>query len=338
MRSRTNSDTMTKNIFSVLCLMGFMVAPLVGAQDVEADTEEVSTNKKAMKTNALSKARKLKPRFAKLPKSADYLMICKFSAEDDDAKQLLDDIDDATGKLKSGKVALLMLCEDESSKKAAKMMKAAKLKVATVFTASLPEGVEDAADYLPETTDTVTLVDMNGETVCSGNSSLVTNWKEELENKEAAKNWETMTIDPKRYPVAAALKNLGSQSIGQFDPTADYYIYLFSASWCGPCRALMPELVKTTLPEVRKSKKPKVEFILAGCDSTIEGVTKYREHYNADFFAFCTKAPAANNVPGLSAAPSFIPSCVIVDKSGKVISAGGGANAKNWKNIINNAK
>lgn len=338
MRGRTNCKTMTKNIFSVLCLMGFMVAPLVGAQEVEADTEAVNTDKKARKTNALSKARKLKPRFAKLPKSADYLMICKFSAEDDNAGQLLDDIGDATGKLKSSKVALLMLCEDESSKKAAKMMKAAKLKVATVFTASLPEGVEDASDYLPETMDTVTLVDMNGETVCSGDSSLVNSWKEELEKKEAAKNWETLTIDPKRYPVAAALKNLDSQSIGTFDPTADYYIYLFSASWCGPCRALMPEIIKTVYPEIRQSRKPKVELILAGCDSTIAGVTKYREHYDADFFAFCSRSPQARNVPGLDAGPDFIPSCVIVDKSGKVIHSGGGAAVKNWKNIIQNAR
>lgn len=338
MRKRTNCKTMTKNIFSVLCLMGFMVAPLVCAQEVEDDTETVNPDKKPRKKTALSKARKLKPKFAKLPKSADYLMICKLSSQDENAKDLLRSIDNATGKLKSGKVALLLLCEDESSAKMSKMIKAAKLKVATVFTDSLPEGVKNAADYLPETTDTVTLVDMNGETVCSGAASLVDNWKEELEKKEAAKSWETLTIDPKRYPVAAALKNLGKQSIGMFDPKADYFIYFFSASWCGPCRALMPEIVKTVYPEIRGSKKPKVEFILAGCDSTIEGVTKYREHYNADFFSFCVRAPEAHNVPGLNAAPNVIPSCVIVDKKGNVIQAGGGAAVKNWKSIIENAQ
>lgn len=329
---------MTKNIFSVLCLLGFIMAPASYAQDVDADkTEEVSNNKKNNKNNVLTKVKKLKPKFAKLPKSADYLMICKLSAEDSGAEDMLNTLADETAKLKSKKVALMILCEDESAKKAAKMMKAAKLKVPAVFTASLPNKVEDVSDYLPTTSDTVTCVDMAGEVMFSGDASLAGSWQEAFEEKEAQKDWETLKVDEKKFPVAAALKAIEAPTFGTFDTKADYFIYLFSASWCGPCKAIMPDIAGTHYPEMKKTRKPKVEIILLGMDQTPEGVGQYRDHYNAKFFAAHHKDPMVKKLPGYNN-PNGIPHCIFVDKNGKVIHSGHGSAIANWKNIVENAK
>lgn len=327
---------MTKNIFTVLCLPGLLMAPVALAQDVDTETtEEVSTGSE--KSGILTKVRKLKPKFAKLPKSANYLMICKLSAEAKDAESMLKSLSGETAGLKKEKVALLVLCDDESAKKAAKMMKAAKLKVPTVFTANLPKDVEDVSEYLPDTPDTITFVDMKGDTVFSGDASLAESWKEELQQMEEMKAWDTLQIDEKKYPVAAALRKATTPTFGTFNPKADYFIYLFSASWCGPCKAIMPQIVGTAYPEMLKTKKPKVEIILLGMDQTPEGVGQYRDHYKAKFFAVHHKDPAVRKLPGFSS-PGGIPHCIIVDKSGNQIHSGHGSTLLNWKNIIENAK
>lgn len=326
---------MTKNIFSVLCLLGMLVAPVTFAQDVSSDaTEAVSTDKK---NNVLTKAKKLKPKFAKLPKSAEYLMICKLSAEDEGAEDMLKELSGETAKFKSKKVALLILCEDESSKKAAKLMKTAKLKVPAVFTANLPSSVDNVTDYLPETSDTITFVDMSGKALFSGDASLAATWQDELQRQEEMKEWATMEIDENKYPVAAALRKVKTQTFGMFDPKADYYVFLFSASWCGPCKAIMPDIAGKVYPEMQKTKKPRVEIILLGMDQTPEGVGQYRDHYNAKFFAVHQKDPAVHQLPGYTS-PGGIPHCIFVDKSGNKIHAGHGSALMNWKNIIENAK
>lgn len=329
---------MTKTILSSLCLLGLMMTPIISAQDIESDaTEEVSTNQKNDKNNVLAKVRKLKPKFAKLPKSAEYLMICKLSAEEESAEDMLKALSGETAKLKSKKIALLIVCEDKSSKKAAKMMKAAKLKVPAVFTANLPENVEDVSEYLPNTSGTISLVDMSGAEVVSGDASLAEGWKDELQRLEDMKNWENLEVDEKKYPIAAALRTATTPTFGMFDTKADYYIYLFSASWCVPCKAIMPQIAGTYYPEMQKTRKPKVEIILLGMDQTPEGVGQYRDHYKAGFFAIHHKDPVVRKLPGYKN-PDGIPHCIFVDKNGKVIKSGHGSIIANWKEIIENAK
>lgn len=327
---------MTKNIFSVLCLLGLMMTPVAIAQDVDTDTtEEVNSEKK--KNNILSQIKKLKPKFAKLPKKSDYLMICNLSAEDEDAEKMLKKLSSQTAKLKSKNIALLVVCEDESAKKVAKMMKSAKLKVPAVFTANLPKNIDDASEYLPATSDTITFVDMDGKEVFSGDSSLAESWQDELQRQEERKDWATMEIDEKKYPVAAALRKATTPTFGMFDPKADYFVFLFSASWCGPCKAIMPDIAGKVYPEMQKTKKPRVEIILLGMDQTPEGVGQYRDHYKAEFFAIHQKDPAVRQIPGYSS-PGGIPHCIFVDKAGNKIHAGHGSALMNWKNIIENAK
>ena len=54
-------------------------------------------------------------------------------------------------------------------------------------------------------------------------------------------------------PAVTAYLNSAAFLTGQPMADAQYYIYIYSASWCGPCKALMPEIVK----EYKKMKKKK---------------------------------------------------------------------------------
>ena len=108
---------------------------------------------------------------------------------------------------------------------------------------------------------------------------------------------------------------------------AKYYIYLSSASWCGPCKALMPEVVK----QYKDMKKKKVEVILISCDHTAAEGKAYLEHYKAEFCGVMADEAAEKQLPGYKPA-NGIPHAIIVDKKGKVITAGHGASVIGiWK-------
>lgn len=109
---------------------------------------------------------------------------------------------------------------------------------------------------------------------------------------------------------------------------ADYYIYLFSASWCGPCRAIMPEFV-AQYPEMKANK---VEVILISVDNTAEQAKAYIEHYNAGFPGLYVRTEEVKNLPSI-VAPRAIPTAIIVDASGKVIFNGHGKLALKWKEL-----
>ena len=110
---------------------------------------------------------------------------------------------------------------------------------------------------------------------------------------------------------------------------AKFYIYLSSASWCGPCKALMPKVAE----QYKAMQKKKVEVILISCDRTIEEGRQYLQHYKADFCGVMAGEAADKELPGYKAASS-IPYAIVVDKKGKVITAGNGASIfADWKNI-----
>lgn len=113
---------------------------------------------------------------------------------------------------------------------------------------------------------------------------------------------------------------------------ADYYIYLYSASWCGPCRKIMPAIIK----EYEAIKKDgRVELILIGADSGELLVKKYAEKYNMPFAATWVSLPGVVTLPG-NQQPRGIPAAIIVDKSGKVLQQGFGGIILSWKQFTIN--
>lgn len=133
--------------------------------------------------------------------------------------------------------------------------------------------------------------------------------------------------------VKAALKNVTFLTDDEPSTKAKYYIYLHSASWCGPCKALMPEIVK----EYKKMKKKKVEVILIGHDKTADAAVAYLEHYKAGFPGVLSSAPETRSLPGITS-PNGIPAATIVDKNGNVLYNGHGKGALEWKKYCKPAK
>ncbi len=134
-------------------------------------------------------------------------------------------------------------------------------------------------------------------------------------------------------PVAEALSNIELLS-GKPLKGAKYYVYLHSASWCGPCKALMPQIVK----DYKKMKKKKVEVILIGHDKTPEAAKAYLEHYKADFPCILYTDPAVNSLPGYTANFAGIPHATIVDAEGNQIVDGHGKEVLEWQKICKPAK
>lgn len=115
-------------------------------------------------------------------------------------------------------------------------------------------------------------------------------------------------------PVVKAVKKMKKVK-GRLNAKADYYIYLFSASWCGPCCKEMPEIVEQ---HKKMRKDGRVDIILMGEDKTPAGVKNFIKQFNMKFYAVMASDKNATKVPGF-ASPSGIPFCIVVDRYGRVI-------------------
>lgn len=112
---------------------------------------------------------------------------------------------------------------------------------------------------------------------------------------------------------------------------AEFYVYLSSASWCPPCRAIMPRIVEQA-PAIKAAGG---EIILLCCDRTPEAGRAYLKKYNASFPTVMADNRSMQKLalPGLQI-PRGIPSISIVSPSGDLIHTGHAATLLNWKNIL----
>lgn len=143
---------------------------------------------------------------------------------------------------------------------------------------------------------------------------------------------ETPTPDQEDAAVGETVPE-ALQGIITFNGTpsqdAKYYIYLQSASWCGPCRAEMPDIV-AAYPEMKDAR---VELILIGCDDTVEASQKYLDSYGAKFPGIHYKESELKTLPGYTPAPG-IPDATVVDREGRQVARGHGSLVKRWKEVI----
>lgn len=136
--------------------------------------------------------------------------------------------------------------------------------------------------------------------------------------------------------VPTALANTSHTYLTETKPAAEanFYVYLCSASWCGPCRAIMPQIIK----EYPQIKAAGGEIILLCFDLTPEAGKAYVKKYNAVFPAILTAPNKIKDIepllPGFKA-PRGIPYVAIVRPDGTCIHAGHGATLLKWREIIN---
>lgn len=111
------------------------------------------------------------------------------------------------------------------------------------------------------------------------------------------------------------------------NPAATHYFILESASWCGPCKAVMPKIVEQ-YPMMREAG---VELILLASED--EGnAKKYLAGYNAEFAGMMPVA--INGLPGFVKG-NGIPNMCLIDANGNTITTGHGRMVLQWRQLTN---
>lgn len=105
---------------------------------------------------------------------------------------------------------------------------------------------------------------------------------------------------------------------GKPNKKALVYVYLQSASWCGPCNQEMPEVAKTYKA---MKKDGRAEIILIGGDQTEDAAKKFLKKYKAKFPGILATAVNAAELPGFTPARG-IPHATMVDSEGNVLADG----------------
>ncbi len=202
------------------------------------------------------------------------------------------------------------------------------------------------------------IVDASGKLIRNAHGSIALKWKDvitqyetqqglpssftseadsevsESVDDESAPNDEDRKKDKKKAGSGKVAKTLGKvEFLTKTKPNlkAKYYIYLCSASWCGPCNAEMPHVVKA----YKKMKADKVELILVSADNSEKAAEGFLKKYGAKFPAMMSTA-GVKELPGFTP-PRSIPYAIIVDADGKVLKQGHGAIALKWRDFIDSA-
>ena len=135
-------------------------------------------------------------------------------------------------------------------------------------------------------------------------------------------------VDAQEGPVAQALSKARVMN-GRANLGADYFIYVQSASWCGPCKVEMPELVKL-YPQMQAAN---VELILVGLDGTEQEALAYLKSFGAPFPGVHYRDEALKSLPGFELSRT-VPHATLVDKQGRLIAKGHGSLARKWQQIV----
>lgn len=94
-----------------------------------------------------------------------------------------------------------------------------------------------------------------------------------------------------------------------------FYLFYFSASWCGPCHRFTPELVK--FYREQKAAHPDFEVILVSRDRSQADMVRYMDEFHMPWPAMAQPGRQESAIEDLSG--RGIPCLVLVDAHGKVL-------------------
>lgn len=128
-------------------------------------------------------------------------------------------------------------------------------------------------------------------------------------------------------PVPAQLGKIGEQLQGKLvnatgqevdlmaerEEAPEYYIFYYSASWCPPCRAYTPELVRF----YNRNQKSNIEVVLVPSDRTEEDALAYLKDYRMKFPMLDYTQKKTAGIPGNPG--SGIPALRMVRSDGETV-------------------
>ena len=151
---------------------------------------------------------------------------------------------------------------------------------------------------------------------------------EEVATKPKKKSKKGKKKEAKIGAMGEWLQNATFFTEAKPDPTATHYFILESASWCGPCKAVMPKIVE----QYPKMKEAGVELILLASEDEA-AAKKYLEGYNAEFAGIMPTAAAG--MPGYAKAGNGVPNVCLIDAEGNTVTNGHGRMVLQWRQLTN---
>lgn len=140
---------------------------------------------------------------------------------------------------------------------------------------------------------------------------------------------KTSTFEASENAVGAALQEAKYLMNGKAKPDAKYYIFLYSASWCPPCRKEMPEISKIYKKKI--SKDPKVELVHFSRDTDQNAAKSWAKKEKVKFPVISPENKV--KIPG-NQGPGGIPHMRLVKADGTLIKSGHGALVKDYESFI----
>jgi thiol-disulfide isomerase/thioredoxin len=155
------------------------------------------------------------------------------------------------------------------------------------------------------------------------------------EKKTKKKKKSKKSADKKTASASAVGKAVGKLKTFNGKPSkkALVYVYLQSASWCGPCNKEMPEVAEI-YKEMKKDGR--AEVILIGADKTEDAAKKFLKQYKAKFPGILIGGKNVDQLPGFTPARG-IPNATMVDAEGNVLANGFPSTVlPQWKQAVEN--
>ena len=112
---------------------------------------------------------------------------------------------------------------------------------------------------------------------------------------------------------------------------AKYYGFLRSASWCVPCKMIVPKLLK----DYGKMKGARMELVFLGQEE-VDVVKQYMK--DSDYNIPGVMPGELGEIPGVQYPNLGFPSLCIVDADGNFVGASGGVNMYEWKKQLQSFK
>lgn len=141
-------------------------------------------------------------------------------------------------------------------------------------------------------------------------------------NKDQIGNNKAKEVDASAEPTTEMGKQLAKTKplFGKkINTGAKYYFVLFSASWCPPCRAEMPDVVKQYNKEI--AKNPDLELVHISCDREADAAKEWAKKEKITFPALDDKG--LKHTPLIAAnQPKGIPHMYLYNGDGELLHRG----------------